>query len=424
MITKSSDGVRSSHRSHLAYLFLSIFAASWCASAKPAKAEDNSSPISNGLYQMIIRPSYTHRQKKYERMENSIRGLLVYQMPNGRLVGKSEEIIATISSQRRPASVSFVNQVGADVLLASKIAMRAVKLRYPDLQSRCVRFSFSNQYVIVDGNSIGCSLAILMLSLLENTRLDRKMAITGAVTSDWRVRAVGGLEAKIDGAIQDHLDAVVVPKANARSISDVMVLDGPQTAWQIEIFSTSNLIQAMSMMRYNKPRDVNYAMLLFDSLKRRFKKDGIEALKNPVVIKRLTDIVALAPNDLSSRYLLAFAAGKERKRLSIGASLYEVFADTQIYDDYLWNQPPPNTPLLKTDVLASLRQLGKLEKIISPKCLPLVEALRGFVRVCGSWAGTPMGSQHIYASRLGVLTALNRLGRDKKAIDRIMRSGF
>ncbi len=323
MITKSSDGVRNFHRSHIAYLFLSIFAASWCASTKPARAGDNLPKLSNGLYQMIIRPSYTHRQKKYERMENSIRGLLVYQMPNGRLVGKSEEIIATISSQKRPPSVSFVNQVGLDVLLASKIAMRAVKLRYPDLQARCVRFSFSNQYAIVDGNSIGCSLAILMLSLLENTRLDRKMAITGAVTSDWRVRAVGGLEAKIDGAIQDHLDAVVVPKANARSISDVMVLDGPQTAWKIEIFSATNLIQAMSMMRYSKPRDINYAMLLFDSLKRRFNKNGIAALKNPVIIKRLTDIVALAPNDLSARYLLTFSAGKERKKLSIGASLYE-----------------------------------------------------------------------------------------------------
>ncbi len=379
---------------------------------------------SGDQYKLIVIPAYQNRQKHYGRLENSIRGLLVYKLADGRLAGISEELIASVDLRKPSPPILFVNQVGSDVRIAAKIAARAIRLRYPEIEPGCIRFSFSDQYQSVDGNSVGCALAVLMLSLLENTRLDRRMAITGAITGDWRVRAIGGLEAKIHGAIQDGLKAVVIPQANARNVSDVMLLDGPQTAWQIEIFSVRVLQQAMAMMRRNKPHDVSDAMLLFDSLKSRFRKQGVAAIENPAVIKRLKQITALAPNDLSAQYLLALSKGKAPAKLSIGASMYEAFADIQFYRDYLWKDPPPNTPLLHAPIRDSLRRLNRLERIVSPRCLSLVEALSRFVHTCGTWAGTPAGPEHIDARHNDVMTALDRLDSDKQAVDRMMRSGF
>jgi hypothetical protein len=362
--------------------------------------------------------------KHFTRLENSIRGLLVTDMSNGRLAGNSEEIIATVDLNKHTPRIKFINKVGSDVQVATQIAMRAIKLRYPEIQPGRINLSFADQYDAVDGNSASCACAVLILSLLENTRLDRTMAITGAITADWHVRAIGGLEAKIHGAIEDHLTGVVVPQSNSRNVCDVMLLDGPQTAWKIQIFSVRTLQQAMAVMRRDKPRDVNYAMLLFETLQKKFRKKGLAELHDPATIERLKQITALAPNDLSAQYLLELAAGTQPKRLSIGATTYEAFADIEFYAPYLWKFPPPNVPLLGAPVRDSLRRLNRLAGIGSRRCVPLVEALHQFVRTCGQWAGMPNGLIHIARRRDTVMTALDRLNSNKQAIDSMMRSGF
>lgn len=378
----------------------------------------------NDAYQSISNPAYQHRVKHFARLENSIRGLLVTDMSNGRLAGNSEEIIATVDPAKHSPRINFINNVGEDVQVATRIAYRAIKLRYPEIQPGRINFSFADQYDAVDGNSASCACAVLMLSLLENTHLDRTMAITGAITADWRVRAVGGLEAKIHGAITDHLTGVVVPQSNGRNVCDVMLLDGPQTAWRIQIFSVRTLQQAMAMMRRNKPRDISYAMLLFETLQKKFDRNGLGALHDPATIERLKQITSLAPNDLSAQYLLELAAGKQPKRLSIGATMYEAFAAIQFYSAYLWDDPPPNAPLLGSPIRDSLRRLNKLSEIGSLRCLPLVETLRRFVRTCGNWAGTPNGPIHIARRHNQVMAELDRLNGNKEDIDRMMRSGF
>jgi hypothetical protein len=373
-------------------------------------------------YSAIVNPAYLHREKFYGRMENSIRGLLVYQFSNGRLAGNSEEIIATVNPEQKTPPIKFVNKVGPDVMVAAKIALRAVRLRYPEIQPGCIRLSFSDQYTAVDGNSAGCAFAVLMLSLLENTRLDRSMAVTGAVTADWRIRAIGGLAAKIPGAISDHLTGVVVPQSNSRNVCDVMLLNGPQTAWQIQIFAARTLQQAMALMRRNKPRAISYAMLLFSTLQPTFAKEGKSALRDPAVIQRLKQIVALAPDDLSAQYLLELAKGTEPTKLSIGASMYEAFAAIHFYNDYLWKTTLPKTPPFP--IRDSLRRLNRLRSIASVRCLPLIEALARFVRACGTWGGTANGAAHIVQRAQGVDRVLDRMHSNKQTIYRMMNSGF
>lgn len=389
-----------------------------------AAASDGKLSGGGGRYSTIVNPAYVHREKHYIRLENSIRGLVVYDLGNGISTGSSEEIIATVNPDKHTPPIKFVNKVGSDVKTAARIALRAIKLRYPNIQPGCIRLSFSDQYLDADGNSAGCACAVLILSLLENTRLDRHMAITGAITADWRVRAIGGVEEKIHGAIEDHLTGVVLPQSNTGGICDIMLLDGPQTAWKIQIFTVRTLQQATALMRRDKPRDISYAMLLFSTLQPKFDHLGTAALHDPEVIERLKQIAALAPNDVSAQYLLALAAGKQPTKLSVGTSTYKAFDEISGYKNYLWNYPPPNIALLKAPIRDTLRRLTRLSEIASPRCVPLIEALRRFVRTCGNWAGMPSGINHIEARRNDVMTALDRMDSNKKAIDRLMRSGF
>ena len=388
----------------------------------PATFADGLLSGGGSRYSTIVNPAYLHREKHYGRLENSIRGLLVREFSNGRLAGNSEEIIATVNTDEHTPPIKFVNKVGPDVMVAAKIALRAVRLRYPDIQPGCIRISFSDQYTAVDGNSAGCACAVLILSLLENTRLDRNMAVTGAITADWRVRVIGGLAAKIPGAIADHLTGVVVPQSNSRNVCDVMLLNGPQTAWQIQIFSVRTLQQAMALMRRNKPRDIGYAMLLFSTLQPIFQKKGEAALRDPTVIQRLKQIAALAPDDLSAQYLLALAKGTEPTKLSIGASMYEAFAAIHFYNDYLWKTTLPKTPPFP--IRDSLRRLNRLRSIASRQCLPLIEALTRFVQACGTWGGTANGAAHIVDRANDVERILDRMHSNQKTIYRMMHSGF
>ncbi len=411
----------------ITHLFSGIFVvALYAALGFPGLARAGDAALTGGSsrYNSIVRPAYQNRVKHYLRLENSIRGLVVYELGSGMSTGSSEEIIATVNTSKSSPPIKFVNKVGPDVMVAAHIALRAVRLRYPKLQPGCIRLSFSDQYLDADGNSAGCACAILILSLLENTRLDRQMAITGAITADWRVRAIGGVADKIHGAIEDHLTGVVLPQRNIGSISDMMILDGPQRAWKIQIFTVRTLQEAMALMQRNKPRDISYAMLLFSTLQPKFDRMGIGALRDPDVLSRLKQITALAPNDISAQYLLAVAAGKQLRKLSLATSEYKAFDIISGYKNYLWKFPPPAMALLKAPIRNTMRRLSRLSEIAAPRSVPLIEALRRFIRTCGNWAGSPPGVIHIEARRDAVMTALDRLNSNKRAIDRLLRNGF
>ena len=60
------------------YALFILLAITACLSDRPLCAASNT--LSSGdLYSSIVIPAYQHQQKHYDRMENSIRGLLVYE---------------------------------------------------------------------------------------------------------------------------------------------------------------------------------------------------------------------------------------------------------------------------------------------------------------------------------------------------------
>jgi Lon-like ATP-dependent protease len=81
----------------------------------------------------------------------------------------------------------------------------------------------------IDGPSAGISMATAIASAIHRIPVDNKIAMTGEVSIHGKVKAVGGVVAKVEAALQAGVTKVIIPKEN----------------WQ-EIFSGINGVQVIA----------------------------------------------------------------------------------------------------------------------------------------------------------------------------------
>lgn len=72
-----------------------------------------------------------------------------------------------------------------------------------------------------DGPSAGITMAAAILSLVTDTPVDAKVAMTGEITLRGRVLPVGGLKEKILAAKTAGMETVLVPKKNEKDIEEI-----------------------------------------------------------------------------------------------------------------------------------------------------------------------------------------------------------
>lgn len=70
----------------------------------------------------------------------------------------------------------------------------------------------------IDGPSAGVAISVAIYSALENRPLSQNIAVTGELSIQGRVRAVGGVQEKIYGAKQCGIKTVFVPRENEKDI--------------------------------------------------------------------------------------------------------------------------------------------------------------------------------------------------------------
>ena len=73
----------------------------------------------------------------------------------------------------------------------------------------------------VDGPSAGVAMAVAAVSALSDTPVDGTMAVTGEITVQGKVKAVGGVPQKVEAACQAGLLRVLIPKENVKDLEDV-----------------------------------------------------------------------------------------------------------------------------------------------------------------------------------------------------------
>lgn len=72
-----------------------------------------------------------------------------------------------------------------------------------------------------DGPSAGITMAAAILSLVTDTPVDAKVAMTGEITLRGRVLPIGGLKEKILAAKTAGMETVLVPKKNEKDIEEI-----------------------------------------------------------------------------------------------------------------------------------------------------------------------------------------------------------
>ena len=70
----------------------------------------------------------------------------------------------------------------------------------------------------VDGPSAGVAMAVVAVSALTGQRVDGEAACTGEISVQGRVKAVGGVPAKVDAARRAGLKRVFIPRENAGEV--------------------------------------------------------------------------------------------------------------------------------------------------------------------------------------------------------------
>ena len=86
-----------------------------------------------------------------------------------------------------------------------------------------------------DGPSAGITITLAFMSLLTGKALIPKLAMTGEITLQGRVTAIGGVREKLVGAIRAGIKTVLVPKENAKDVAELP--DNIRDALQIHFVS-------------------------------------------------------------------------------------------------------------------------------------------------------------------------------------------
>ncbi|HMD54976.1 MAG TPA: S16 family serine protease, partial [Phycisphaerae bacterium] len=325
----------------------------------------------------ISAPENPNRPKPFAKVQSEVQGLVVSRLDNGDMAGQTLDIIATVSPSGNPNDpAAFVGSaIGPEMRTSLQEAIRAIQVRYPTWGNGTIQISFGDEYSQKDGGSAGAAFALLFLSELENFDIDNQFAITGEITTDWKFRPVGGVAAKIQGAVDNGCKAVILPEANLQQVQDAILLNGQDTAWKIQIFTEPDLQHAEALIRSDRAKNLQQAIDLFSKVQDEFGNKGDAALYDPQVIGELKQVLALAPEMESAQYLLEESQGKEPRNLSDFASEYEAIVHIYPIQDLIFSDKNVviNRTTLPSLVVDKMRRnLGQLRDISPDDTVPLI----------------------------------------------------
>jgi ATP-dependent Lon protease len=105
-----------------------------------------------------------------------------------------------------------------------------------------------------DGPSAGGAFMIGYLSKLLNHTLSKKVGITGEISSNLTITAIGGLNMKINGAMQGGCRSVVIPKENVKDLINEIVYENS--------IDVKNTYQKRLAFIYYSESEKSYMMLV------------------------------------------------------------------------------------------------------------------------------------------------------------------
>lgn len=133
-----------------------------------------------------------------------------------------------------------------------------------------------------DGPSAGCAIVLGMISRLCNIPIRNNVAMTGEISMSARCSQIGGLHAKLYGALRAGVNKVLIPYENKDDYDMIIAKEN-----DVDLFSSTEISdnEDVSDPKYKEKIDVKKTIK--DDLKVVFVKDVFEVLKHGLVKNNL-----------------------------------------------------------------------------------------------------------------------------------------
>ncbi|GAA5496497.1 Lon protease [Rubritalea halochordaticola] len=310
-------------------------------------------------------------------MQTSVRGLLVVQLPNGKHAGSASQLNATVVPTDSHFEVRFNQAVGEMMSSSVKEVTKYLSVQYQDEipEGKAIELGFADKYTPKDGPSAAVACALLGDSILSGDKLDPKFAVTGDMTATGAVQPVGGVPAKVRGAVsKGDAEIIAIPENNAVAMEDEYIISGLEYLYAVQIFTVKEFKDAKALAVAERAEDVQKSIDEFKMVQKALQKNE-NYVKHPKVLEKLREIYKLTPNCLSAKLLLLHAAGNGPRRLSAAGSLHAVDSCSDAIYGALQNGSFQNVAGNSDVIFKTLSQLQRVRRKLDKRTVEYCDAV-------------------------------------------------
>jgi len=155
------------------------------------------------------------------------------------------------------------------------------------ISNKDVHIQFLQSYEGVEGDSASISIAVAMISAMENIPVDQSVAMTGSLSIRGEVMPVGGLTGKVEAAIDAGCKTVIVPISNK---DDVYLSDYDKN--KIKIVPVYTIVDVLKIALKDSPKKVKLLKVLSGITEEILSSKMYEIEKTKTTKKKTTKITS------------------------------------------------------------------------------------------------------------------------------------
>jgi hypothetical protein len=332
-----------------------------------------------------------------------VNALLITQVNAAEFAGFSQPFMATAieTGGDDPLELKFNQPVGLSMKRAVEAAVRGLQVKYNAWpHGYSVSLAFQDKYIAKDGPSAAVACALLLDTLINNTKMDPKFAVTGDINADLKVQPVGGVPSKIRGATKDGCTVVAIPAANRTAIEDMIILDGIRPLAKIQIFTLDHFDQARQLSLEDRDPALQQSIDDFAIL---------QAGATPAADRKalLQGILERTPNHLSAELILR---GPGRTKLSLVGSFQALDRSFGPFVEAIQAGKPES--IAESSFRQAMIDLNNIERKIDPRTVDFYRKLKALYQVARRHAGQNFNNRSQYEAALTELNDYSKRAND------------
>lgn len=310
-------------------------------------------------------------------LQSKVKGLLVITLPDGSHAGAATQMNATAvpSGSEKKFGIRFNQKVGPMMSSATREVEKLMRVKHSKKipKGYNIEFGFANKHSLKDGPSAAVACALMANAIITGKPLDQGFAATGDLTATGEVRPIGGVAAKIRGAVTKDCTIFTVPKGNTEALNDLYITDGLDALCRIQIVAVKTFEEALAVATLEKTEEVQTALKDFEMVQKAVLRNKSNA-RHPKVVEKLKSILKAIPGHYSARIVALHGQGRGPKTLSIRSSLIAIEKAAVNFTSIIRSGNFSSSSGLDDPLRESASALQRIQKNVDPRTKPLLNA--------------------------------------------------